>query len=250
MNLQMLDASFNQKLKAEKPIISLTIAASLLLIGKEYFGSAFQIYPLLEFFNFNELLNTFKYSQDAHFYKQLYWLIGCYLFYLILPMCYLMLSNSKLSEVGWKHTVPKKHLSIYIIFAFIIVPVIIIAATTEKFQNTYPFFKFNPFIHSWQQFAIWETGYMFQFVAVEFFFRGFLLFSLARFIGPYAVYVSVIPYCMIHFGKPLPETIGAIIAGIVLGKMALASKSILPGILIHCLVGCLMDCLSIYHKYY
>jgi membrane protease YdiL (CAAX protease family) len=91
---------------------------------------------------------------------------------------------------------------------------------------------------------------MLQFVAVEFFFRGFLLFGLARFIGPYAVYVAVIPYCMIHFGKPLPETIGAIIAGIVLGKMALASKSIFPGILIHCLVGCLMDCLSTYYKYY
>lgn len=250
MKLEMIVASFKQKLKDEKPILALTITASLLLIAKDYFGSAFQIYPLLEFFKFNTLLNNFKYNQDAHFYKQLYWLFGCYLFYLILPMCYVIMSKSKLSEVGWKLTIPKKHLSIYVSLAFIIVPVIIIAATTEKFQNTYPFFKFNPLIHRWQDFAIWETGYMFQFVAVEFFFRGFLLFGLARIIGPYAVYVAVIPYCMIHFGKPLPETIGAIIAGIVLGKMALASKSIFPGILIHCLVGCLMDCLSIYHKYY
>ncbi len=246
----MINASFKQKLKAEKPIIALTIVVCMLLIAKDYFGSAFQIFPILEFINFNTLLNTFTYSPNAHFYKQLYWLFGCYLFYLILPMCYVTLSNNKLSEVGWKLTIPKKHLSIYVCLGLIIVPVIIIAATTEKFQNTYPFFKFNPLIHSWQHFAIWETGYMLQFVAVEFFFRGFLLFGLARFIGPYAVYVAVIPYCMIHFGKPLPETIGAIIAGIVLGKMALASKSIFPGILIHCLVGCLMDCLSTYHKYY
>lgn len=250
MNFEMINASFKQKLKAEKPIIALTIVVCMLLIAKDYFGSAFQIFPILEFINFNTLLNTFTYSPNAHFYKQLYWLFGCYLFYLILPMCYVTLSNNKLSEVGWKLTIPKKHLSIYVCLGLIIVPVIIIAATTEKFQNTYPFFKFNPLIHSWQHFAIWETGYMLQFVAVEFFFRGFLLFGLARFIGPYAVYVAVIPYCMIHFGKPLPETIGAIIAGIVLGKMALASKSIFPGILIHCLVGCLMDCLSTYHKYY
>jgi len=250
MNLEMIDASFKQKLKAEKPIISLTVTACILLIAKDYFGSAFQIYPLLDYFNFDKILSFFKNSKDAHFYKQLYWLLGCYLFYLFLPICYVLFSRRKLSEIGWRLTFPKKHLKVYLFLAFIIVPVIIIAATTERFQNTYPFFKFNPLIHSWQHFAIWETGYMFQFVAVEFFFRGFLLFGFARFIGPYAVYVAVIPYCMIHFGKPLPETIGAIIAGIVLGKMALASKSIFPGILIHCLVGFLMDCLSTYHKYF
>lgn len=33
---------------------------------------------------------------------------------------------------------------------------------------------------------------------------------------------------MIHFEKPLPETIGAIIAGLALGMMAIRSKSIIP----------------------
>jgi membrane protease YdiL (CAAX protease family) len=250
MILDFLNGTLFQNLKSEKPIISLSIVACLLLIAKDYFGSAFQIYPILSFLGCKDLLHLFNHSADAHFYKQLYWLLGCYLFYLIIPIGFKAFGKTKLSEIGWKLNIPKKHISVYLFLAIIILPVIIIAATTERFQNTYPFFKFNPAFHSWQQFILWETGYMLQFVAVEFFFRGFLLFGFARFIGPSAVYVALIPYCMIHFGKPLPETIGAIIAGIVLGKMALASKSIFPGILIHCMVGCLMDCLSIYHKFY
>jgi len=250
MNLNHFLPSILQKINEEKPIISISVAACLLLIAKEYFGNAFQIYPVIEFFQFKKLFSLFYNNPNAHFYKQLYWLLGCYVFYLLLPMALVRGSSKKLSEVGWKFSIPKKHINIYLILAIAIIPVIIIAATTERFQHTYPFFKFNPALHSWQQFFVWEIGYMFQFVAVEFFFRGFLLFSFARIIGPSAVYVALLPYCMIHFGKPLPETIGAIVAGIVLGKMALASKSIVPGILIHCMVGLLMDSLSVYHKFF
>jgi membrane protease YdiL (CAAX protease family) len=246
---ELLNSSFIQKLKAEKAILTLSIAASLLLIAKEYFGSAFQIYPLLEFFHADTLLRVFQYHPQAHFYKQLYWLFGCYLFYLLLPIVFVISNSQKMKEVGWKLTIPKQHIKIYLFLALIIIPVIIIAATTKRFQQTYPFFHFNPIVNTPKQFLIWEIGYMLQFVAVEFFFRGFLLFSFAKFIGSSAVYVSLIPYCMIHFGKPLPETIGAIVAGVVLGKMALESKSILPGIVIHCMVGCCMDCLSMYYKF-
>ena len=46
---------------------------------------------------------------------------------------------------------------------------------------------------------------------------------------------------MIHFGKPLPETIGAIIAGIFLGTLALWTRSIWLGFLIHVSVALSMD---------
>jgi membrane protease YdiL (CAAX protease family) len=55
---------------------------------------------------------------------------------------------------------------------------------------------------------------------------------------------------MIHFGKPMPETIAAIIAGIFLGKMALRSGSILPGILLHYTVAISMDLLSLWQQGY
>ena len=58
-----------------------------------------------------------------------------------------------------------------------------------------------------------------QFIGVEVFFRGFLVLGLAPRMGVMAVYVSVIPYVMIHFAKPMLETLGAIVAAIALGHL-------------------------------
>ena len=60
--------------------------------------------------------------------------------------------------------------------------------------------------------------------------------------------IMTIPYCMIHFGKPMPETLAAIVAGLVLGYLALKSKSWLYGALLHWAIGITMDLLSIFHK--
>ncbi|MBE7525992.1 CPBP family intramembrane metalloprotease [candidate division WWE3 bacterium] len=61
-------------------------------------------------------------------------------------------------------------------------------------------------------------------------------------------FVMVIPYCMIHFGKPMPETFAAIIAGVVLGFLSLKSKSIWLGVMIHCSVALTMDLCALYRK--
>ncbi len=66
--------------------------------------------------------------------------------------------------------------------------------------------------------------------------------------GFYSVFVMTIPYCMIHFGKPMPETIAAIVAGIVLGVLSLKSRSIWMGVAIHYSVAITMDLCSLYQK--
>jgi membrane protease YdiL (CAAX protease family) len=58
----------------------------------------------------------------------------------------------------------------------------------------------------------------------------------------------VVPYCMIHYGKPMPETLFAIVAGLVLGTLALRTKSIWLGVLIHISVALTMDILSLSHQ--
>jgi membrane protease YdiL (CAAX protease family) len=57
----------------------------------------------------------------------------------------------------------------------------------------------------------------------------------------------IVPYCMIHYGKPLPETLGAIVAGLVLGTLALRTRSIWGGVLIHIGVALTMDMLALGH---
>jgi membrane protease YdiL (CAAX protease family) len=50
-----------------------------------------------------------------------------------------------------------------------------------------------------------------------------------------------IPYVMVHFNKPLPETFGALGAAMVLGALALRAGSCVPGIFVHWAVGMTMD---------
>jgi membrane protease YdiL (CAAX protease family) len=54
-----------------------------------------------------------------------------------------------------------------------------------------------------------------------------------------------VPYCMIHYGKPMTETIGAIFAGVILGTLAMRTRSIWGGVLIHVGVAWTMDLLAI-----
>ena len=85
-----------------------------------------------------------------------------------------------------------------------------------------------------------------RFVALEFFFRGFLLFSLEERLGYNAIAVAALPYGLIHYGKPFPEAMGAIVAGAVLGMFALRTRSIAGGALLHIFVATTMDMLALW----
>jgi membrane protease YdiL (CAAX protease family) len=51
---------------------------------------------------------------------------------------------------------------------------------------------------------------------------------------------------MVHFGKPLPEVLGAVVAGLVLGAMALRTRSIWGGVAVHLGVAWTMDLLALW----
>jgi hypothetical protein len=59
----------------------------------------------------------------------------------------------------------------------------------------------------------------------------------------------VVPYCMIHYGKPYLEADAAIVAGTVLGSLSMKTRSIWAGFLVHGTVGLLMDILALDHKH-
>ena len=131
--------------------------------------------------------------------------------------------------------------------AFVVVlPCVMLVRGLPAFQKMYPFYKHAH--ESWGDFLGWECAYVLQFFALEFFFRGFLLHGLKHRFGYYSVFIMTVPYCMIHFGKPLPETIGAIIAGIFLGTLSLWTRSIWLGVLIHVTVAVAMDLATLSYR--
>ena len=67
----------------------------------------------------------------------------------------------------------------------------------------------------------------------EFIFRGFLLFGLARLMGPTAVVVQAVPFALAHLGKPELETLSTIFGGTLFGWVAWRSRSFVYPFLIH-----------------
>jgi len=67
----------------------------------------------------------------------------------------------------------------------------------------------------------------------EFFFRGFLLFTLLRVVGPIAVVVATLPFAFSHLGKPELETLSTLGGGFLYGWLDWRTGSVLWSGLAH-----------------
>ena len=91
-------------------------------------------------------------------------------------------------------------------------------------------------------FIVYELCYAVYYFGWEFFFRGFMLFGLAGAVGAAnAVLIQTIPSTLAHIGKPTPEVLAAVAAGLVFGAVALRTRSVLYVFLLHYLIGVTLD---------
>ena len=126
------------------------------------------------------------------------------------------------------------------IFAAVAIPVILIASRWDCFQHYYPRYPWAR--DDWRLLLLAQGGWLVYFFAWEFFFRGFLLFSLAERFGALAIVVQTVPFVMMHFPKPEGESFAAIIAGLALGWMAYRTRSCLGPWLLHWVCSAAMAC--------
>jgi membrane protease YdiL (CAAX protease family) len=136
-----------------------------------------------------------------------------------------------------------RHVWLYGVLFLPVLVAVIAVSFTEDFSTYYPFY--GEAHRSLFDFGVWEAFYVAQFLSLEYFFRGFMIQPLRRVMGSSSIFAMMVPYVMIHFGKPLPECFAAIIAGIVLGTLALRTRSIWAGFLIHVSVAIAMDVAAI-----
>jgi len=149
----------------------------------------------------------------------------------------------RLSEFGLSFRGVARHLPLYAFLYLCVLPLVWVASRQPEFLLTYPFA--DSAREGLSDLLIWELLYGLQFFSLEFFFRGFMVFGLEKRFGISAVFVMVVPYCMLHFHKPMPESVGAIFAGLVLGVVALRTRSIFGGVIIHWAVAITMDVMAI-----
>ncbi len=164
--------------------------------------------------------------------------------YVLLPVCFLRLClRMRAVEVGLRWRETGRWLGWYVLLALPIVGFAFIASHTEAFTRTYPFYPHAG--RSWSDLLAWELIYLLQFAFLEFFFRGFMLETLAPRLGAASIFVMAVPYMMIHLTKPWPEAFGAIAFGILLGMLALRSRSIWGGVMVHATIALSMDLMSL-----
>ena len=195
------------------------------------------------------LLGLLDDPQTRELTRMVYWAAARAISYVIVPvLCIKLVIGDSLIDYGLRVRGMMGNVWIYLAMAAVMIPPVLAISATKSFQATYPFYKLAADEPLWPKFVIAELCYVLQFFALEFFFRGFLVHGLRRRFGVYSVLVMTVPYCMIHFQKPLPEACGAIGAGIILGLLSLKGRSIWWGAALHVLVAVTMDFASLWQR--
>lgn len=151
-----------------------------------------------------------------------------------------------LRELGFDWGVPRKWLRDVLLLYIIMLPVLWFAARQPDFRNAYPYMKLAR--NGWEMFLLAQAIQLAFMFSWEFVCRGYLLFGFFRHIGNAAVAVSVIPFVLLHIGKPELEAYGSALAGIALAIIALRAKSFYPAVLLHFLVAATLDLLAVIRR--
>jgi membrane protease YdiL (CAAX protease family) len=193
-----------------------------------------------------------KWGNDE-LWGRVWWAAIAVLTYAVIPTLVLKLVlRGRLNEHGLKVRGVLNAWPMYVVFVAVMVPLVWFFSAEDRFQAMYPFLFPPARAVSAEQVRAdlwkWELAYAAQFVGLEFFFRGFIVHGTKHRFGAYAVFVSMVPYVQIHFGKPMPEATASCIAGIVLGYMSLVTRSVWLGAALHIGVAWGMDCSCLYRR--
>ena len=115
-----------------------------------------------------------------------------------------------------------------------------IGSKDPHFIAEYPLYKGAG--ASWQMFTLHAVGYLLFYIGWETFFRGLMQHALSPRFGVWgAILVQSAISCIVHIGKPTGEIYGAVFGGIIWGIVVYRSRTILPAILTHWLLGLSLD---------
>ncbi|HEY0680347.1 MAG TPA: CPBP family intramembrane glutamic endopeptidase [Chitinophagaceae bacterium] len=165
---------------------------------------------------------------------------------LVLLLCWLLWIWIKPAYPFCGLTLKNFALKPYLILLACMIPLIVFASTRPDFLHTYPKFKNISFFTDtsttpWLNRLWYELSYGIDFITIEVFFRGFLVLAFAHFAGKDAILPMAAFYCVIHFGKPLPECISSFFGGMLLGILVYRTETIIGGLIVHLGIAWLME---------
>ncbi|MDR3610732.1 MAG: CPBP family intramembrane metalloprotease [Ignavibacteriaceae bacterium] len=239
MNLLTVDLKNLWKIvkQLDRKVLIIFLSVALLQTISYYYSSR-------RFFR-NNFFEQLQSENNVYLYEYLYWFISDFVTLFVLPLFIIkFFLKEKLTSYGLTVGDYKTGLKYSIIFLAVMIPIIWFVSANREFAETYP--QINDVKFSWSIFLVFEMGVLIYLTAWEFIWRGFMLFGLEEKFGYYTVLIQMIPFLILHNGKPAAETFGAIIAGLALGILALKTRSVLYCIIAHAGVMFSIELISIY----
>ena len=232
--------------EAEREAAVVLLVATVLLLVVAYWGRP-------GFFNTSGLDDWVSANVGGPFRDHpgvggyVWWGLTSFVLRLLVPMAVVVwILKRRPIDFGLRFRGIARHFPMYVGFYMVMLTILFGASSLDSFRTYYPLY--GEASEGGIGFWLYELGYGFQFLGLEAFFRGFLTFGLLRRFGLLAVVVMTVPYTMIHFGKPMPEATAAIAAGLILGYLAVRSKSFIPGVALHVSVAITMDLLVLWRN--
>ena len=219
----------------DKKVLTIFISVAIIQTISWYYTSKF-------FFRIN-LYQYFIDNPNVKLYQYIYWFLGDSFSFFILPTIIIaFLLKEKISNYGLK--IGNSNFGLKISFVVVVFMLIVVwfVSSSSSFYLTYPYLSEAK--ENWTVFFIFEFLLFLYIFSWEFIWRGFMLFGLEPKFGYYSIFIQMIPFVILHNGKPVLETFSAIIGGILLGVLAIKTRSILYGVLIHYSLIFSMDFIS------
>jgi len=189
-------------------------------------------YTSRRFFRKNIFYHYFMDESKALNYEFLYWFTGDFLVFFVFPVVIIyLLHKSRVRDFGFRWGDYRAGLNYTLFITIFMLIVLWFVSANPAFVQKYPLLVNAR--HDTTLFWVFNAGLLIYMLAWEFIWRGYTLFGLEKQFGSVAVLIQMIPFVILHNGKPDLETFSAIPGGIALGLLALRTRSFLYGVLIH-----------------
>lgn len=176
------------------------------------------------------LAALYSFSKQTHTYEH-YLVTNSAALFLLPMMLILFVIREEPSGFGFALGDTRRGYRLAGLLFLAVLPILVIGSRMASFQEYYPIQK--QAAQSLAYFAYLEISYGMYLFCWEFFFRGFLLFGLARSLGSWSVFVQAAAFGIMHIGKPPAEVAASFVAGVILGVLALRVKSFVPCFVLH-----------------
>ncbi|MEW6440336.1 MAG: CPBP family intramembrane glutamic endopeptidase [bacterium] len=146
----------------------------------------------------------------------------------VLPLLFLVLARENPKHYGLSLGKMRLAVPIFLLFLVFFTAVGLLVGKTGSFRAFYGPAPDGPA----GSFLLFLT-YLLSMTGWEFMNRGFLMLGLKKYVGVYAVYIQLLPFVLLHLGKPPFELYGSVLFGLLFGFYAYLVNSFIYGAVAH-----------------